>query len=100
MPAWKDASTFSQTDTVREPRAFELRLSSSCVLRVFRHRAYGPDCWLLICEPWFHSEFLLDARELAVAQHEALKLVSARAAADQKLMRACLEELKRGQKKT
>ena len=51
---WKDISSFSQSDKVREPRTFEARFGALRIV-VTRHIHHSATDWVLICAPWFDN---------------------------------------------
>jgi hypothetical protein len=67
---WKDISSFSQSDKVREPKTFMAKVGRLSIV-VTRHIHHPPDVWVLTCEPWL-SQFVIgtgtadEAMELAV----------------------------------
>lgn len=95
MASWRDISSFSQTDTVREPNCFELNLGGAIRLRVHRHRAYRPDQWVVTFGAWFDSH-LLDATDLVQAQMEAARLVTNRLNAVKRELKEATDSLKQG----
>ncbi|WP_341744698.1 hypothetical protein [Azonexus hydrophilus] len=50
-PQWKDVSSYSQDDKVREPRTFELRVAGTRLV-VTRHIHHAPDAWVLNFSPF------------------------------------------------
>lgn len=51
---WKDISSFSQRDKVREPRTFVMEVAGLSIT-VTRHMHYAPTDWLLCCDPFFRE---------------------------------------------
>lgn len=51
---WKDTSSYSQSNKVREPVTFTLLVASLKIV-VTRHIHHAPDAWVLTCQPWFEQ---------------------------------------------
>ena len=67
MTAWKDSTSYQQSDKKREPRSWVMSVAGLRVT-VHRHIHYAPTQWLLSC-----SELGFDMRELkALPANEAM----------------------------
>lgn len=76
MIEWKDASSYSKSDTDRTPHTWQVK-AGNLRLSVFRHRYY-PGKWLLNCNPWFDTTEL-DGVDIDAAKAEAVERVRASA---------------------
>ncbi len=76
---WKDISSYSKSDTDREPNTFELRRGTVRIVIVRDHIAFRGTgvVWVMRCDPWFNTH-ALKATDLPDAKAEALSLVAAK----------------------
>lgn len=74
-PQWNNATSYSQRDTDRAPRTWNMDV---CGLRICVTRRHGLEGWYLICEPW-HSLRLLKSADIDDAKAEAMELIGRRA---------------------
>lgn len=74
MPEWKDATSYSQEEEERVPRAWSTRLGKLRVV-VTKHIRY-PGHWVMHCDP-FYDTYPLDVETAEDAKDKALELVEA-----------------------
>ena len=85
MSSWKDATSWSQSDTAEDrktPRAWELRDGSFCVL-IHGHIYYEKEDWLVTCRSLGFEKMLLKSKntfdgKAEDAKAEALRIVRRR----------------------
>jgi hypothetical protein len=70
---WKDASSYSKSDTDRSPNCWVAK-AGNLRLTLHRHIHYPKDTWLLSCAPFFDKRVLL-SKDIVEAKSEALSLV-------------------------
>lgn len=68
---WYDATSYSQSDTKRVPRTWEIK-GSLMEVTVSRHIHFPQDAWVLYCRALDISKFELTNKDLAKAKAEAL----------------------------
>lgn len=71
---WIDATSYSQNNTDRTPRTWEIRLGG-LQLTVTRHIHY-PGSWIMKCEPFFSSKDLENI-DVETAKTTALEMTKA-----------------------
>ncbi len=75
---WRDITSYSQGDTVREPRTWEFELTPDVYICVTKgHHAYL-DQWVMHCDPWFDTHLLPAATTAHEAQQIAIRKMYAR----------------------
>lgn len=81
---WKDISSYSQRDTDRTPKTWELKVARLTVI-VTRHIHHAPDAWVLSCDP-FCSAFEIGNGTADEAKSAAVEFV-------RKNLEKCIAEL-------
>ncbi len=84
MIKWIDETSYSKSDKERSPKVWKLK-SKDLPLIVHRHIHYGPDAWLVTCDPWF-NRYELRTTEEEQAKAMAINLVRTR-------LKECLADL-------
>ena len=73
MNAWKDTSSHSRDDKMREPNSYTMQTDGLCII-VHRHRDYG-DSWVVSCYDLKFQDYYLDSISAETAKQKAIEVI-------------------------